>query len=460
LTLPAAWAHNPRVNTTSTAVAAPASAQTIGAAQVVPFLHPQGCRTYLLADPVSKQALVIDPHLDLTTAIAAYIAAAGWTLRFVVDTHTHADHPSGAAALAAQFGAVRVAHPIACHRGVTRTPADGEVLQLGGLAVRVRYAPGHTPDHLALQIDGALFTGDSLFIGAVARTDFLGGDAGKLFDSLQALLADLPDATVVYPGHDYHGGVASTLGVERAGNAWLHLTDRDAFIRGLTANPPPKPANMDALLQLNRDGETIPETIRAADAVARVAAGGVRSVVDVRTLAEVEAERLEGAVHVPMDRLAEEAERVRALPAPRLLLCRTGRRAVAARTTLAGLGIGGLTVMEGGIEAYRAAGGSTVVGKQHMSLERQVRIAAGSLAAVGGLLALTVHVAFAALPLLIGGGLVYSGITDWCGMGMLLAKMPWNRGKGGSSGSGSSSQPAAACAASAPPSCSAPLPPR
>jgi hypothetical protein len=114
--------------------------------------------------------------------------------------------------------------------------------------------------------------------------------------------------------------------------------------------------------------------------------------------------------------------------------------------------------MEGGIEAYRAAGGSTVFGRQHMSLERQVRIAAGGLGAVGALLALTVHVAFAALPLLIGGGLVYSGITDWCGMGMLLAKMPWNRGKGGGTASGSG--PVAACAASAPPSCSAPPPPR
>jgi len=148
--------------------------ETIGLLQVVPFAHPQGCRGYLLADQSSKEALALDVHLDLVHDIAARVKAEGWKLCYVVDTHTHADHPSGAADITSQFDCTRMAHEKAKHLGVTIHPKDGERINLGKSVITVRYTPGHTPDHMGLSVDGAFFSGDSLLIDGVARTDFLG----------------------------------------------------------------------------------------------------------------------------------------------------------------------------------------------------------------------------------------------------------------------------------------------
>ncbi|MDF1699700.1 MAG: DUF2892 domain-containing protein [Planctomycetota bacterium] len=442
----------------------PSSARAVGALRVLPLLHPQGCRTYVLADETSRQALALDVHLDLVDTVEAAVRDAGWTLPYVVDSHTHADHPSGAGALAARFASTRIAHELAGHDGVTRHPADGDTLHLGDQAVTVRHAPGHTPDHLVLLAEGALFAGDTLLIGSVARTDFLGGDAGQLFDSIQVVLEGLPDDTLLYPGHDYEGREHSTLGVERRDNPWLQL-DRATFVESITANPPTRPANMDALLELNRRGTAMPERISADGAIARVRAGGSISVIDVRTGGEYASEHIPGSHLIPLDQVAARADEIRAVPAPRLLLCRTGQRAEMARTTLAPLGISGLTVIDGGIEAYVARGGDAVKGKGAISLERQVRIAAGALVALGVGLGTFVHPAFYGLAGFVGLGLVFAGVTNTCAMGMLIARMPWNRAPetaGGSAGGCAASAPSAGgCAASAPAAggCAASLPP-
>lgn len=433
-------------------------AQEIGALTVVPFLHPQGCRSYVLADPASGQAMAIDVHLDLVEAVAARVKEEGWTLPYVVDTHTHADHPSGAGGLAPRFGSTRIAHALGKHRGVARHPADGDTLHLGDQVVTVRHAPGHTPDHLVLLAPGVFFSGDSLFIGGVARTDFLGGDAGVLHDTLQALLKDLDDDTVVYPGHDYEGRTSTTISAERAGNPWLRLGDRAAFVKALTANPPPRPANMDDLLRLNREGLEIPATISAAAVAERVRQGGATSIVDVRTGAEFEGEHVPGSRLIPLDQVESRVEEVMAVPAPRLLMCRSGQRAGMAREALTRQAVGGLTVITGGIEAYRSAGGDVTTGTKRMSLERQVRILAGALTVTGVALGWLIHPAFFGLAAFIGAGLVFAGITDTCGMGMMLGKAPWNRARG-SAGQGAT---AGGCAASLPPTsggCAATPPP-
>jgi glyoxylase-like metal-dependent hydrolase (beta-lactamase superfamily II) len=429
-----------------------APSATVGALRVVPFLHPQGCRSYLIADPTSGQSLALDVHLDFVDVLAGRVREEGWTLPYVVDSHTHADHPSGARALAARFGSTRITHEASGHVGVARHPAHGERIHLGDRPITVLHAPGHTPDHIVLRTEGALFSGDSLFIGAVARTDFLGGDAGQLHDTLHTLLEDLPDETVLYPGHDYAGRTHGTIGRERAENPWLEL-DREAFVRALGENPPQPPANMDDLLRLNRQGADVPDATSAAETVNHVRAGGAVSVIDVRTGVEVETEHVPGSRNIPLDQLRERVAEVYATPAPRLLLCRTGSRAAMARETLCGLGIGALSVVEGGIEAYRRQGGETVRGAQRMSLERQVRVVAGTLVLVASLLALVVHPAFAALALFVGAGQVFAGLSDWCGMGLLLARMPWNR-----TAPSVASAPTGGCAAAPPPGCAAPTP--
>jgi rhodanese-related sulfurtransferase len=148
---------------------------------------------------------------------------------------------------------------------------------------------------------------------------------------------------------------------------------------------------------------------------------------DVRTPAEFEAEHIEGAYNVPLETLAEHGPEIRAgVSGLVVLVCRSGQRARKAEEALKATGMTNLHVLDGGIAAWIAAGLPVRRGVPRMSLERQVRIAAGALAAAGGLLALFVNPLFAVLPAFIGSGLVFAGVTDTCAMGMCMARLPYN----------------------------------
>jgi rhodanese-related sulfurtransferase len=149
---------------------------------------------------------------------------------------------------------------------------------------------------------------------------------------------------------------------------------------------------------------------------------------DVRTPGEFEAEHMAGAYNVPLDTLGEHGAEIRAgVAGPVVLVCRSGQRARKAEEALTAAGMSNLHLLDGGIAAWVAAGQPVRRGPPRMSLERQVRIAAGALAAAGGFLALFVNPLFAALPAFVGSGLVFAGVTDTCAMGMLIAKLPYNR---------------------------------
>ena len=149
---------------------------------------------------------------------------------------------------------------------------------------------------------------------------------------------------------------------------------------------------------------------------------------DVRTPGEYEAEHIAGAYNVPLDTLGEHGPEIRAAVAdPVVLVCRSGQRARKAEEALGAAGMTNLHVLEGGMTAWAGAGQPVRRGAPRMSLERQVRIAAGALAATGGFLALFLHPLFALVPALVGSGLVFAGVTDTCAMGMLLARLPYNR---------------------------------
>ena len=149
---------------------------------------------------------------------------------------------------------------------------------------------------------------------------------------------------------------------------------------------------------------------------------------DVRTPGEYETVHIRGAYNVPLDTLGEHAEEIRAtVDEPVVLICQSGSRARKAEEALRGAGMPNLHVLDGGVNGWVAAGKAVRRGATRISLERQVRIAAGALAAAGGLLALAVNPLFAALPAFIGSGLVFAGATDTCAMGMVLARLPYNR---------------------------------
>lgn len=154
---------------------------------------------------------------------------------------------------------------------------------------------------------------------------------------------------------------------------------------------------------------------------------GVR-LLDVRTPGEYETLHITGAYNVPLDTLAEHAREIQARVAdPVILVCQSGQRARKADDALKAAGMNNLHVLDGGINGWVAAGLPVARGAKKLSLERQVRIAAGALAATGGLLGAFVNPFLALLAAFVGGGLVFAGLTDTCGMAMLLSRIPYNR---------------------------------
>ena len=172
-------------------------------------------------------------------------------------------------------------------------------------------------------------------------------------------------------------------------------------------------------------------TIRPQEVFDAAKNGMAPEIIDVRTPAEYEQVHAEGARLVPLDRLDPKdvlASRTGPVHAPLYVLCNSGSRAAKACEAFEASGFHNLFNIEGGTTAWEKAGLPVVRGRKTMSLERQVRIMAGSLVLVGVALGWFVHPACFLLSAFIGGGLVFAGVTDSCGMGMLLAKMPWNRG--------------------------------
>jgi|SRR5262245_20716368 len=163
--------------------------------------------------------------------------------------------------------------------------------------------------------------------------------------------------------------------------------------------------------------------------VARLLAADPASVrlLDVRTPGEHSTAHIAGSYNVPVDVLAEHATEIAALDMPVVLICQSGQRATRADAVLRASGLRQLRILDGGMRGWLDAGLPVNRGARRMSLERQVRIAAGSLSATGGVLALLVSPWFAAIPTFVGSGLVFAGVTDTCAMAMLLARLPYNR---------------------------------
>ena len=253
--------------------------------------------TYVVYDPASKDAVVIDPILDLDTTpwrtstdsvnrIIEFVEQKQLRVHWILDTHVHADHISGAAVLKKQLAApmaigsaIRRVQEI--FKGTFNLPADfptdgsqfdrllndGEVLQAGSLSVKVLSTPGHTPACCTYHIDDALFTGDVLFMPdiGVARCDFPDGSASDLYRSVSRLY-EFPDDTRVFVGHDYPSGrpfsYQTTIAESKAFNSDLPATiDEAQFVRNIQARDSalPAPRLLFPSLQLNINAGELPE---------------------------------------------------------------------------------------------------------------------------------------------------------------------------------------------------------
>ena len=383
----------------------------------------EGCLGYLVVDEASHTALAVDPRLDQVDRYLESLAARRVRLAHVLDTHTHADHLSGVRRLARRTGAAVLAHAASKLAGPVRRLQGGATFELGTRTVTVLDAPGHTPDSLALLVDGHLFTGDALFAGGAGRTDFMGGSASDLFRTLRTFQA-LPDDTVVHPGHDYVGRPVTTIGEEKATNPLLRERDEAAFVARLSVAAPP-PANMAGILRHNL-GETDAPTISASEVHALREEGVAPPLLlDVRTPLEFESERIEGSLNVPLDQLDTRLHQVPDR-ADVVVVCRTGVRATIAAETLARAGRRA-RVLEGGVHGWRRAGLPLRQGRKRLAVDRQVQLIAGTMVLAGVALGVLVSPWFLGLAAFFGAGLTFAGATGTCGLALLLMKMPWNR---------------------------------
>jgi rhodanese-related sulfurtransferase len=171
--------------------------------------------------------------------------------------------------------------------------------------------------------------------------------------------------------------------------------------------------------------------IQATDLEQSLRSGRRIALIDVRTPAEYGEVHIGNSTLMPLDRLDPSAVKAAAAGAEDcVIICRSGKRAEQAHKTLVAAGCEGVSVLDGGVTAWESAGLPVNRGRKAMSLERQVRIAAGALVLVGVVLGTWGHPGFYGISAFVGAGLVFAGITDWCGMAMVLAKMPWNQRSG------------------------------
>ncbi len=347
--------------------------------------------TYLIADPVSKDAVLIDP---VNTHIDEYIKMLdeqGLQLKYSLETHVHADHITASGHLRQRLGAQTGVSQLCGAETADIQIQDGDIFEFaGGEQIKVIATPGHTPGSLSFLWRDRVFTGDSLLIGGCGRTDFQGGDAGAQYDSITQRLFTLPDDTLVYPGHDYQQRWVSTIRQERTTNPRLAGKSREQFINIMTNLNLPKPRLIDEAVPANRrcgleenerqDTVAVRETARPVrheispqDMVAeakqhitevnvatakQLLAEGNIVVVDVREESEYANGHIDNALPVPrgvlefkIGNIPELADKSKTV----LTYCRTGGRAALAAQTMQQLGYKNVLSIAGGFEAWQKA---------------------------------------------------------------------------------------------------------
>lgn len=304
---------------------------------------------------------------------------------------------------------------------------DNEEVKIGSSVFKVIYTPGHTDDAISVYGEGKIFTGDVLLIGSVGRTDFQNGSPESMFDTLQRL-KKLPDDTMVLPGHDYHEKRSSTIGKEKSDNPYMKESNKEIFVRNMRAKQMPKPFNIDNIIRVNQKSQAAAiEMIAPADAKRMIEKGPNVKLLDVRSALEFSQVHIRDSINIPVDMLAYKINELGRTNENYIVLCRTGNRSPMAADMLMQSGFNGAKVMNGGITRWQKEKLPVVKGQAGISLERQVRIIAGSLVLLGILLSLLFSPAFIAISILVSCGLIFAGLTDFCLMGMLLMKLPYNK---------------------------------
>lgn len=210
--------------------------------------------TYILVADDEQSAVIIDPVERHWQRDVAHLERLGLRLAYVLETHAHADHVTSAGKLRQVTGA-QAAVPAGCGIAPAELQLnDGDIIRFGAAeTIDVLHTPGHTAGSVSYIWRGNVFTGDTLLINGCGRTDFQSGSAAALYDSIYGKLFSLPDATRLWPGHDYHGQSVSTLGWEKRHNARLAGHSKADFVTLMAALNLPKPRLLDIAVPANQN---------------------------------------------------------------------------------------------------------------------------------------------------------------------------------------------------------------
>lgn len=303
-----------------------------------------GCASYIVGCTSAGVCAVVDPRLDMVDDILTLAEAKGMRIAAVIETHNHADHVSGHGDIARRAGADIYVHEKAAVDYPHKNLKDGDELRFGVVKMRVMHTPGHRPEHIALAVADTsrseepwlVLTGDSLFIGDVARPDLaVPGEEGAsvLYDSIFERLLKLDDGVEVYPAHvagslcgrGMNSKTSSTIGFERKYNSAVVPRSRTEFVRDMNENLPQRPPNMYNIVERNRgdyahsEAPLMPRPLDAATFRREMQGGAL--VIDIRSPHAFGEGHIPGALHVDL-RGSEFPTRVGfvASPESRLLL--------------------------------------------------------------------------------------------------------------------------------------------
>ena len=333
--------------------------------------------TYLLGDPETREAIIIDPVVEMVERDVGLVKELDLKLKYVLDTHIHADHITGSGEIRRRTGAKVAISGVYNNSCADILLEDGQELEFGGRKVKALSTPGHTAGCMSFKVEDMVFTGDALLVRGCGRTDFQDGSSEKLFHSVRERLFDFPSVTTVFPAHDYKGFTKTSIEMEQKHNPRLSLSiDKEKFkeiMANLNLANPKKiheavPANLQCGLRekeniVNKGVKTGIPTITPEETHSKL---GHLRVVDVRGLDEFNNQ----LGHIPEadlatlgEELEEKLKRYQDKDRDTVFVCGSGMRSAKA-TKLA---------MEKGLKnAYSLDGGMKRWNELHFPVERDM----------------------------------------------------------------------------------------
>ena len=330
-----------------------------------------GTYTYLLASRRGGEALIIDPVLEKVDRYLQLIRDLDLKLVKAVDTHLHADHITGLGALRDITHCITVMGEQTKADVVSMRLADGDQLTVEGLTLDVIYTPGHTDDSYSFVLPDRVFTGDTLLIRGTGRTDFQNGDPRQQYESIFGQLLRLPDATLVYPAHDYKGDTVSTIAEERACNPRLQVRSVDDYVALMNnlklANPKMMDVAVPANMKVGLHQDEVARkrlAVSAHDALSLVGKSDV-VLIDLREINERDRHGIiPGSLHVPYPGLHESIssggvlhELAKSTSKRLLFYCAFGERSAMAVQAAQDVGLASACHIQGGMDAWKRISG-------------------------------------------------------------------------------------------------------